>query len=135
MGMAALAILLRMWPDLEEEEALEFVLERGRGEAMPESADVTDELLERRHRKCLGGSVGSLAGPLLTGPAISGAGNCLCSPRLTLMEILNMATRNPSSVKSGSWASASASAMTTLPWEPWDKTDQSWAQSTGSTAL
>ena len=51
--MAALAILLRMWPDLEEEEALEFVLDRGRGEAMPESADVTDEVLERRHRKCL----------------------------------------------------------------------------------
>ena len=112
MGMAALAILLRMWPDLEEEEALEFVLDRGRGEAMPESADVTDEVLDRRHRKCLGCSEGSLAGPLLTGSAISGAGNCLSSPRLTLMETRNLATRNPSSVKSGSWASA---AMTTLP--------------------
>ena len=115
IGRAALAILLRMWPDLEEEEALEFVLDRGRGEEMPESADVTDEELERRHRKCLACSEGSLAGPLPTGSEISGAGNCLSSPRLTLMETRNLATLNPSSVKSGSWASRLAAAMTTLP--------------------
>ena len=65
--MAALAILLRMWPDLEEEETLEFVLDRGRGEAMPESADVTDEELKSRHRKCLACSPGSLLVPLPTG--------------------------------------------------------------------
>ena len=44
--MAALAILLRMSPDLEEVEALEFVLDLARGEEMPESTDVTEDVLE-----------------------------------------------------------------------------------------
>ena len=67
MGRATLATLLWMRPDLEEEEALEDVLDRGRGEAMPESADVTDKFLERRHRKCLACSLGSLVMLLPTG--------------------------------------------------------------------
>ena len=41
-----------MFPDLEEVEALEFVLDLARGEEMPESTDVTEDVLERRQRNC-----------------------------------------------------------------------------------
>ena len=57
--MAALAIFLKMFPDLvdEELEADEFALDLAT--TMPESTeDATDEVLESRDRKCLCGSTG-----------------------------------------------------------------------------
>ena len=56
--MAALAIFLRMFPGLVDElEADEFALDLAT--TIPESIeDATDEVLERRDRKCLCGSTG-----------------------------------------------------------------------------
>ena len=119
--MAALAIFLRMFPGrLDEVEADEFALDLAT--TMPESTeDATEEVLERRDRKCLAGSTGlrRSAGKLtlrasgcglgIDGDGISGSSgtsNCLTSPLLILKETRSLETRKPSSVMSASESAA-----------------------------
>ena len=115
--MAALAIFLRMFPGrLDEVDADEFALDLAT--TMPESMEeATDEVLERRDRKCLCGSTTGLrhsAGePTLRASGCgfgldagisgaSGTSNCLTSPLLILRETRSLETRKPSSVMSAS---------------------------------
>ena len=115
--MAARAILRRMLAGLlEEVEAEEFALDRER--AMPESTEVTDDVLESRDRKCLCGSIAvwsvelsvacRWAGfGLVDGISVaSGINSCLTSPLLIRSDTLSLDTRKPSSVKSGSGGEA-----------------------------
>ena len=83
---------------------------------MPESTEVTDEVLETRHRKCLAGSAGLesvkvvLGRPQATRCVGSGAslgisvasGSSLLSLCLTRNDTRSLDTRKPSSVKSDS---------------------------------
>ena len=114
--MAALAIFLRMFPGrLDEVEADEFALDLAT--TMPESMEeATDEVLERRDRKCLCGSTGlrHSAGELTLRASgcgfgldagisgASGTSNCLTSPLLILRDTRSLETRKPSSVMSAS---------------------------------
>ena len=114
--MAALAIFLRMFPGrLDEVEADEFALDLAT--TMPESIEeATDEVLERRDRKCLCGSTGlkHSAGELTLRASgcgfgldngisgASGTSNCLTSPLLILRDTRSLETRKPSSVMSAS---------------------------------
>lgn len=123
-----------MWAGLDEDEedVDEFALDRDTTEAMPESTELTDEVLDTLERKCLCGSATglrlesvelSLAGPRGTRKAgltvppskdgISGDGtsSCLTSPLLTRRETRNRDTRKPSSVKSSSGSTGGSEAI------------------------
>ena len=120
--MAALAIFLKMFPGLVDElEADEFALDLAT--TIPESIeDATDEVLERRDRKCLCGSTGlrQSAGELTLRASgcglglddgisgTSGTSNCLTSPRLILRDTRSLETRKPSSVMSASEGKSAA---------------------------
>ena len=110
---------------VEEVEAEEFALERER--AMPESTEVTDDVLESRDRKCLCGSTAVWSVELSAAwrwagsglragiSGASGINSCLTSPLLIRSDTLSLDTRKPSSVKSGSGGEWSVMAGPSVP--------------------